>query len=53
MLIWCTCAWYIRKAVIFQSFHMYQSGDYIGADAIIQLDGYTQLLDYVSDVDEY
>ncbi len=29
------------------------TGDYIGADAIIQLDGYTQLLDYVSDVDEY
>lgn len=29
------------------------TGDYIGADAIIQLDGFTKLLDYVSDVDEY
>ena len=30
-----------------------ETGDYIGADAIIQLDGFTKLIDYVSDVDEY
>ncbi len=29
------------------------TGEYIEADAIIQLDGFTQLLDYISDVDEY
>lgn len=28
------------------------TGEYIEADAIIQLDGFTKLLDYVSDVDE-